>query len=740
MNLKNWFAVLAITLVAILITGTAAPRGVQAFDPGGPPPAGGVPTVVTGNWEWVNYGPNGGSYSPQNEINRDNVQFLELKWIFPYTEVEAPFLLGTQRGSGAPPIIVDGVVYVVKNSKSVHAIDAETGEEIWFSDILSHTDFESLVAQYPYWQGSRGHVHALNYYRDTGWLIMSSPSCYLAALNVEDGSLAWEMLPDQLCGTNEELGNPVLAAAEPGQGIGTLGSQGQFPSISNHPPSFLGDIMVWPAMGASGAGGRSSVIGFDMSDPQNPVQLWRTWLTPHANGEPNWAIDQCDLANGNGWYFEFPEFRANGQLAKNCRDVPNEVVMNDWINMVPNTPHYGKVHTASTAAPVWGNMPIDQENGIIYLGTGDIGPYPNASFRYGPNLHGSGIVALDVTTGDLVWWFATNPHDLWDMDCSWGGILGNAGGQQILIKACKNGIVYGLNSATGEPVWVFDPPNIIRATEMNYGVDSNGDPNGPDACCRMTVKDMGKPWIHYPKTTPIRTICYTHCIESDIAYDGEHVYVATHNNPRTLTIRDVRDFGNNGGAVRDAREARNTTLWAIDANTGNPVWSFFLDEMGYRGGMMVSGGVLYAYSEDGNLHMIDTDTGALLAQRFFGVPVSVAPTIGADSSGDHKVFFHIGGGGGFSYARATELEGNLAAFGLPDVLPQPEIIEVVREVPGPVIEVPGPVVEIPGPERIVEVPVEVEVQVISPISYVAIGLGVVLVVIAGVLFTRRRST
>ena len=36
--------------------------------------------------------------------------------------------------------------------------------------------------------------------------------------------------------------------------------------------------------------------------------------------------------------------------------------------------------------------------------------------------------------------------------------------------------------------------------------------------------------------------------------------------------------------------------------------------------------------------------------------------------------------------------------------------------------------------------VEVPVEVISPISYVAIGLGVVLVVISGVLFTRARQT
>ncbi|NSL76765.1 MAG: hypothetical protein HS049_04095, partial [Thaumarchaeota archaeon] len=69
---------------------------------------------------------------------------------------------------------------------------------------------------------------------------------------------------------------------------------------------------------------------------------------------------------------------------------------------------------------------------------------------------------------------------------------------------------------------------------------------------------------------------------------------------------------------------------------------------------------------------------------------------------------------------------------LPDKLPEPEIVEVEVEV-----EV----------ERVVEVEVikeveviqEVEVETISPISYVVIGLGVVLVVVAGVLYSRTRN-
>ena len=251
-------------------------------------------------------------------------------------------------------------------------------------------------------------------------------------------------------------------------------------------------------------------------------------------------------------------------------------------------------------------------------------------------------------------------------------------------------------------------------------------------------------------------MCYTECLESDIAYDGVRVYAGIHNNPGFRQAGNVRDFGNNGArgieqpetlcpeACNEPFPLDSTTIWAFDGNTGEPVWSAFAP-VGYRGGLMVTGGVVYAYNGDGNLFMYDSETGELLANKFFGIPVSVQASIGADSEGKHKILLHIGGGGGFLFGSSRgdqASEGSLAAFGLPDVLPEREVVQV----PGPerIVEV-----QVPGPERIVEVEVPVpgpevevpvEVAVISPISYVAIGLGVVLVVIAGVLFTRRRST
>jgi len=142
-----------------------------------------------------------------------------------------------------------------------------------------------------------------------------------------------------------------------------------------------------------------------------------------------------------------------------------------------------------------------------------------------------------------------------------------------------------------------------------------------------------------------------------------------------------------------------------------------------------------------------------------------SPTIGAGNDGKHRIGLHVGGGGGFVFRGHGTAPGTFATFGLPAELPR-NVEAEVREVlvPGEervvereveverIVEVEKIVeVQVPGEERVVEVEVEkiVEVekeveivtteQVISPISYVAIGLGVVLVVVSGVLYQRSKN-
>ena len=169
--------IVSATLLASSLVVALVPRA-NAFDPGGPPVGGAAPSVVTGNWEWINYGPTGGSYSPQNQINKDNVQYLETKWIYPFTKPAskgAYFDPAGVYGAMAPPIVVDGTIYVATNDRRILALEASTGKLIWNNTYATYFDVQKHIAPYPWMQATPGtNVHAINYYREKGWLITSS--------------------------------------------------------------------------------------------------------------------------------------------------------------------------------------------------------------------------------------------------------------------------------------------------------------------------------------------------------------------------------------------------------------------------------------------------------------------------------------------------------------------------------------------------------------------------------------
>ena len=64
-------------------------------------------------------------FSPLSQINTDNVAQLSLAWYFE---------TGTRRGLEASPIVVDGRMYTSGPWGVVFALDAKTGEQLWFYD------------------------------------------------------------------------------------------------------------------------------------------------------------------------------------------------------------------------------------------------------------------------------------------------------------------------------------------------------------------------------------------------------------------------------------------------------------------------------------------------------------------------------------------------------------------------------------------------------------------------------
>jgi len=53
---------------------------------------------------------------------------------------------------------------------------------------------------------------------------------------------------------------------------------------------------------------------------------------------------------------------------------------------------------------------------MLYVSTGNVGPDINGQEREGMNLFTASIVALDIQTGKVRWFFQEMHHDLWDYD------------------------------------------------------------------------------------------------------------------------------------------------------------------------------------------------------------------------------------------------------------------------------------------------------------------------------------
>lgn len=84
-------------------------------------------TIMNPGSEWLSYGRTYREqrFSPLSEINRDNVDELDLAWSFKFD---------TARGMEATPIVHNGVIYMSTGWSHVHALDARTGEELWHYD------------------------------------------------------------------------------------------------------------------------------------------------------------------------------------------------------------------------------------------------------------------------------------------------------------------------------------------------------------------------------------------------------------------------------------------------------------------------------------------------------------------------------------------------------------------------------------------------------------------------------
>src|SRR5208282_1253276 len=128
---------------------------------------------------------------------------------------------------------------------------------------------------------------------------------------------------------------------------------------------------------------------------------------------------------------------------------------------------------------VWMNPTVDLKTKTIFFVVGNPAPDLYGAIRPGDNLYTDSMVAVDLNTGALKWYFQFVPHDLWDLDSVSATVLmdaKDASGKEVpaVMHGSKTGHVYVLNRADGhlirfseamipqENMWVLPTPQGSR--------------------------------------------------------------------------------------------------------------------------------------------------------------------------------------------------------------------------------------------------------------------------------------
>jgi PQQ-dependent dehydrogenase (methanol/ethanol family) len=109
---------------------------------------------------------------------------------------------------------------------------------------------------------------------------------------------------------------------------------------------------------------------------------------------------------------------------------------------------------AGGGGPVWGSIAYDPDEDLVYVGTGQPGPWPSAVRGQGDSLCTNCIIAVKGSTGKYVWHYQTVPGDDWDLDSiadiTLADLRINGKTRKVAMHAPKSGFFYVIDRVTGE--------------------------------------------------------------------------------------------------------------------------------------------------------------------------------------------------------------------------------------------------------------------------------------------------
>jgi len=264
----------------------------------------------------------------------------------------------------------------------------------------------------------------------------------------------------------------------------------------------------------------------------------------------------------------------------------------------------------------WVPGSYDPETSLYIFGTGNPSPaYTSQTRGEGDNLFTCAIVAINVDTGKMAWYYQTSPHDTHDWDSAQTPVLvdGEFNGRprKLVLTASRNGYYFTLDRLTGEHLVTGKFSDIANwASDLN----AKGQPiRNPDkdfhiAGSLVSPANQGVTNWPPPAFSPEAGLFFVPSTDTYAMY--------------YLTETDPRGAMGLGGKEELNVATVGSYLTAIDYKTGKIAWRHKYRTLGNDarapGLLTTAGGLLFAGDVSGNLIAFDPPNGKILWHSYVG--------------------------------------------------------------------------------------------------------------------------
>jgi alcohol dehydrogenase (cytochrome c) len=286
-------------------------------------------------------------------------------------------------------------------------------------------------------------------------------------------------------------------------------------------------------------------------------------------------------------------------------------------------------------AQVWIPGSYDPETHLYIFGTGNPTPAYTTGRGDLDNLFTCSLVAVNVDTGKMAWYYQTSPHDTHDWDSTQTPVLVdgpfNGRMRKLVMTAARNGYFFVLDRVTGEHLVTS---KFGTATNWALGLDKNGAPK------RNPEKDATIPGS-------LITGSMTNWPPPAYSPDTGLFYVPENNSYTMSYLIDVDPRGSMGlGGIENANiGAAGNFLTAIDYWTGDVVWRHEM-QGGPSTGLLSTAGKLIFAGSGTNLMAFDPGTGKTLWHSRIGNQANAPETYMLDG---HQYLLAVAGDTMFAF-------------------------------------------------------------------------------------------